>query len=162
MFNQNSSFDWSDVLEAIKPELDKCVTNECISLKRAIKVYLDASNDYDNRMFTKMCEAQKELDDYYDGLIKQFIIDNSSLSAKRTDKMIRDLRIHFDLYSEIVEYLMAGKEYRKKLIDVEGYTVEKLCDKFNLSIVGAYNYLIYLREDTENALADLKAGLPRR
>ena len=41
-----------------------------------------------------------------------------------------------------------------------GYYASKLVEDFPLSPLGAYNYLIYLREDPQNAIADLKAGLP--
>lgn len=34
--------------------------------------------------------------------------------------------------------------------------------EYNLSPLGAYNYLVYLIEDPERALADLKAGLPTK
>ena len=40
--------------------------------------------------------------------------------------------------------------------------INKLVEDFSLSPLGAYNYLIYLRENPQNALADLKAGLPRK
>ena len=43
-----------------------------------------------------------------------------------------------------------------------GYTAETLHRDYNLSPLGAYNYLVYLKEDPNNALTDLKAGLPRK
>lgn len=47
-------------------------------------------------------------------------------------------------------------------IKVEGFTAQHLATNYPLSALGAYNYLIYLREMPEKALADLKAGLPTR
>ena len=47
-------------------------------------------------------------------------------------------------------------------IKVEGLTAQHLATNYPLSALGAYNYLIYLREMPEIALADLKAGLPTR
>lgn len=43
----------------------------------------------------------------------------------------------------------------------QGYTARALHEGFPLSPLGAYNYLIYLRESPQEALADLKRGLPR-
>lgn len=47
-------------------------------------------------------------------------------------------------------------------IKVEGFTAQYLATNYPLSALGAYNYLIYLREMPGKALADLKAGLPTR
>ena len=47
-------------------------------------------------------------------------------------------------------------------IVVEGYNAKMLFANYPLSELGAYKYLIYLREEPEAALADLKAGLPRK
>lgn len=47
-------------------------------------------------------------------------------------------------------------------IKAEGFTAQHLATNYPLSALGAYNYLIYLREMPEKALADLKAGLPTR
>ena len=40
--------------------------------------------------------------------------------------------------------------------------MEFLSKEYYLSPLGAYNYLVYLIEDPERALADLKAGLPTK
>jgi hypothetical protein len=47
-------------------------------------------------------------------------------------------------------------------IKVEGFTACQLATNYPLSPLGAYNYLIYLREMPVQALADLEAGLPRK
>lgn len=153
---------WKDILEVISEEKDKNPNEECVSLKKAIRMYLEVSADYNDVWFTRICEVQEEIERCYDGLVFEFIKEKSSLPEKRIEKMMKDLKIHFDLYSEIVEYLMNGNNYIKKMIEVEGYNAKELSDNYKLSIVGAYNYLIYLREDSVSALADLKAGLPRR
>lgn len=45
---------------------------------------------------------------------------------------------------------------------IQGYSAEQLCRTTCLTPLGAFNYLIYLQERPEEALANLKAGLPRR
>ena len=44
----------------------------------------------------------------------------------------------------------------------EAHITSKLVKEFNLSPLGAYNYLKYLREDTQNAIAGLKDGLQKK
>lgn len=66
------------------------------------------------------------------------------------------------LMIQILKYLLAEGIYKKSLISVEGYDVKRLCNNYKLSQVGVYNFLIYLRENHKEALADLVAGLPRK
>lgn len=47
-------------------------------------------------------------------------------------------------------------------ITVEGYNAKQLNKNTHLSVIGAYNYLIYLREDAKNALNNLRKGLPQK
>jgi hypothetical protein len=75
--------------------------------------------------------------------------------------MIRDMALHRDIYKEFAYYVKC-RHFVNEPIVIEGFSAKDLYEKYPLSIMGAYNYLIYLKEDTENALADLKAGLPRR
>lgn len=51
---------------------------------------------------------------------------------------------------------------RENAVTVCGYCAEELNRSYPLSVLGAYNYLIYLREHPEEAIADLKKGLPRK
>ena len=45
---------------------------------------------------------------------------------------------------------------------VEGYSAQEIYEKTYLTEIGAYNYLIYLDKHPEQALKDLKNGLPRK
>lgn len=45
---------------------------------------------------------------------------------------------------------------------VEGYSAQDIYEKTYLTEIGAYNYLIYLDKHPEQALKDLKNGLPRK
>jgi len=45
---------------------------------------------------------------------------------------------------------------------VRGYSAEELHDHYRLNVLGAYNYLVFLREDPMRALGLLKKGLPRK
>ena len=67
-----------------------------------------------------------------------------------------------DIYNEFIEYITFGIIDENNCIKVNGYDVNKLLKTTYLSPLGAYNYLIYLRENPKEALADLKKGLPRK
>ena len=63
----------------------------------------------------------------------------------------------FKHYAATGSFLPDDRCYR-----VQGYSAEQLCRSTFLTPLGAFSYLIYLQERPEEALANLKAGLPRR
>lgn len=71
------------ILEIIKKEKNKSINEECVSLKIAIRIYLENSTDYNNEFFTKICEVQEKLDNYYDKIVSRYILENSNLFHKR-------------------------------------------------------------------------------
>lgn len=91
--------------------------------------------------------------------IRNYLLSDGGLSERRADMAISKLARHKDIYLEFSEYV-AKKAFPEEGISVAGYTAEVLNQNYPLSPLGAYNYLIYLREMPEEALADLKAGLP--
>lgn len=93
--------------------------------------------------------------------IRNYLLSDGGLSEKRADDSIAKLARHKDIYLEFVEYV-AERKFPENGIIVSGYNAETLHDSFPLSPLGAYNYLIYLREMPGRALADLKAGLPNK
>jgi hypothetical protein len=78
--------------------------------------------------------------------------------------MVNQLARHEDIFEEFFNFIRIKKMQQKDgtKVLVCGYTAEKLMAEYNLSELGAYNYLVYLREEPKQALADLKAGLPRK
>ena len=60
-------------------------------------------------------------------------------------------------YSLTGNFVPAADAYR-----VQGYTAEKLFANTRLNVIGAYNYLIYLCENPDEALDYLSKGLPVR
>ena len=62
----------------------------------------------------------------------------------------------------IAQYIMDDEMFTHNPIKDEEFTAQNLATNYPLSALGSYNYLIYLREIPEKALADLKAGLPIR
>lgn len=74
------------------------------------------------------------------------------------EKLNRHEDIKFELYETFAyeEFPQSGA------IEVCGYTAEKIKNSTSLSVLGAYNYLIYLREDEAAALENIKKELPEK
>lgn len=102
------------------------------------------------------------LEHFMDVAISDYMMNECNMSEKRITKGIEKLNRHTDVKLELYETLMYDSFPEKAAISVCGYTAKSLKDSTQLSILGVYNYLIYLRENPNQALADLKAGLPRR
>ena len=83
------------------------------------------------------------------------------MTTKRAVLTMRKLLTHDDIYTEFFLTTILKMSIKPSLaIMVEGYTAEKLHSSYPLSVLGSYMFLIYLRERTEEALEDLKKGLP--
>jgi hypothetical protein len=62
-----------------------------------------------------------------------------------------------DIYFEFVDYVK-NRAFKKDALTIEGYTAKMLSENYSLSAVKAYEYLIYLLREPQNALADLKSS----
>lgn len=89
--------------------------------------------------------------------------ENYHFTEKRAVQAILKLQRHPDLLAEFKSAAASGGfPPDEQAIHVEGFTARELNERFPLSQLGAYNYLIYLRERPKDALEDLRKGLPRR
>lgn len=93
-------------------------------------------------------------------IIKKYLILKIGLNDYRAEQEYLGLHRYEDIEQEFLNYIL-NKQERKKSIEVEGYTAEMLHKQYPLSILGAYNYLIYLRENPKEAIMNLEKGLPR-
>lgn len=85
------------------------------------------------------------------------------MTEKRAVLTIRKLQSEEDIYREFVSVVVSGKPVSETgAVCVEGFTAERLNGHYPLSLLGAYNYLIYLRECPAEAKKDLEDGLPRK
>lgn len=91
--------------------------------------------------------------------ITEYILHHMKLSQTRAEKSYEKIARHADVRKEFYQYIMDDEVFTQNPIKVEGFTAQHLATNYPLSVLGAYNYLIYLREMPEKALADLKAGL---
>lgn len=99
----------------------------------------------------------------YDKRVLDILKTEFRMNEKRAVLAVQKLLVHKDIYDEFVLVAASGK-YAKgsTAVSVEGYTAETLNSNYPLSVLGAYNYLIYLRESPKEALEDLRKGLPRK
>lgn len=73
------------------------------------------------------------------------------------------LRQDFHVLNEVKYYVVNGEFVPEKYAyKVQGYSAQHLFETTYLDVLGAFNYLIYLKRKPKEALADLKAGLPRK
>lgn len=92
-------------------------------------------------------------------LLNDYMFYESNMSEKHIKANIDKLNCHEDIKFELYETIVYNKFPVAGAIQVHGYTAEELNKSTHLSILGSYNYLIYLREDKMNALSDLEKGL---
>lgn len=99
----------------------------------------------------------------YDKRVLGMLKTEFRMSEKRAVLAVQKLLAYKDIYDEFVLVSTSGKFTKgSSAVAVEGYTAEMLNSNYPLSVLGAYNYLIYLRETPKEALEDLKKGLPRK
>lgn len=94
----------------------------------------------------------------------RFIMREYGYSREIADQMGEKLFRHKEVFEEF-NYHTQMKCFCKAdgtRTKVCGYTAQELYDNYNLSPLGAYNYLVYLLDDQDNALEDLKKGLRTR
>ena len=84
-----------------------------------------------------------------------------NIRGKQIVQSIRKLEKYPDIFEEF-KTVLANDDI--KLLNTEitesGHTAKELNLNYSLSILGAYNYLIYLRELPSEALNYLEKGLP--
>ena len=97
-------------------------------------------------------------------MLQRYIQQKYGYSDKRASSMLNQMKLYDDIFEEFFNYARIGKFCKKDKTQTQvcGYTAETLHRDYKLSPLGAYNYLVNLKEDTNNALTDLKAGLPRK
>lgn len=126
-------------------EAEKIISGEC-SMAGVV-------NSYSNR-------GELKPDSLMDNLIKDYLKCNADFSDERKDRIVEKLHKHGDIFYEFYYYVL--RERFEEGIAIEGFSAKRLNKEYPLSVLGAYNYLIYLKEDPQNAILDLKKGLPRK
>lgn len=97
-----------------------------------------------------------------DTTIINYLTEHCDMSNQRAGNALKKLSSHIDILAEFYFYVKNKRFKEFNPITVKKISAKQLVDSTYLSPVGAYNYLIYLRESPEEALEDLRKGLPRK
>ena len=97
-----------------------------------------------------------------DSEVLKYLQENEKMTDKVAFQILGKLERHPDILEEFGQWIGSKEFPGEGPISVEGYTAERLVKSTYLRPVGAYAYLIYLREKPSEALDDLKRGLPRK
>lgn len=92
--------------------------------------------------------------------IEDYMRYEANMSEAHIEKNIEKLNRHEDIKVELYETIMYEAFPIQGAIEVQGYSAEELKNTTKLTTLGAYNYLIYLRESPKEALDNLCKGLP--
>lgn len=97
-------------------------------------------------------------------MLQRYIQQKYGYSDKRARSILNQMILYDDIFEEFFNYARAGKFCKNDNTQTQvcGYTAETLHRDYNLSPLGAYNYLVYLKENHDNALINLEAGLSRK
>lgn len=95
-------------------------------------------------------------------MILNYLLTEEKMSDTIATRSMEKFGRHPDILSEFRIWIETRQYPENAAICVEGYTAQMLTNTTYLRPVGAYNYLIYLRERPEEALENLRRGLPRK
>ena len=92
-----------------------------------------------------------------------FLQKKYNISKSNAEDTWNYLMHDFDVLNEVKYFVLNNKFVpSNNCYKVKGYSAQDIYDKTYLTEIGAYKYLIYLEKNPEQALKDLKNGLPRK
>ena len=95
--------------------------------------------------------------------ICKFIRETYSMSKQQANEAWEYLKQDMHVLFEFKYYVAKGEFVpAKNCYKVHGYSAEQLYTTTYLEVLGAFNYLVYLKTKPQEALDKLKKGLPRR
>ena len=100
----------------------------------------------------------------YDPATIEAIKNKFNMNQKVTIQTLIEMEKQKDVFDEFMDCIRKDSFVfpDRDAVSVEGFTAQFLHENYPLSEIGAYNYLIYLRNNPEQAKKDLKNGLPRK
>lgn len=100
----------------------------------------------------------------YDPVTIESIKSKFKINQKVTIQTLIEMGKQKDIFDEFMNG-MRGDPFifpETDAVSVEGFTASNLYENYPLSEMGAYNYLLYLRNNPKQAKMDLDNGLPRK
>lgn len=117
-------------------------------------------------MMSLMSEAETATYNYHD--YDQKLIDKLkskfNMNQRVAIQSLNEMEAERDVFNEFMKGIQEEPFTfpNESPLTIEGHTAKELFEKYPLSEMGAYNYLIYLRNNPKAALKDLEDGLPRK
>lgn len=126
----------------------KITEEEAKSILDGKMTYLNVINKYSN-------SGQARSNRLIIAAVDDYLQNELGYDSKNSEEAIRKMIQELDIFYEFYDYVI-NEKFPKRGIEVEGYTAEKLYNTAKMSVFEAYNYLIYLRSNSKEALARLK------
>lgn len=152
---------WQAIISLYEKAIAKAESNKYFSVQDASRIFLEFNSNYTSDIFKLIDKTAVDIEQYFQTLLRSYL--ESSVSPNRMDAKVKEFSRHTDIYEELINYILAGEQFEETVsVAVEGYTAKRLMNETILTSIGAFGYLVYLREKPKEALADLKANLPHR
>lgn len=152
---------WQAIISLYEKAIAKAESNKYFSVQDASRIFLEFNSNYTSDIFKLIDKTAVDIEQYFQTLLRSYL--ESSVSPNRMDAKVKEFSRHTDIYEELINYILAGEQFEETVsVAVEGYTAKRLVNETILTPIGAFGYLVYLREKPKEALADLKANLPHR
>lgn len=133
---------------------------ECVSENEALVKVFDLA---ESNNFSDLCKKTIAGFKEKEPIIISYLMKEYNYSERKADKALAYLKQNKFVAFEFLYYVEKGVFVPSKYAtEYYGYTVEKLSERDDLNLLGAFNYLVYLQKKPDEALANLKKGLPRR
>ena len=127
------------------------------------KAFDKVFNLAESHNFIDTCEKTITNFEEKEPVILSYLMKKYNYSDKKANKALEYLKQNKYVAFEFLYYIENGVFVPEKYAtEYYGYTVEKLFQRDDLTLLGAFNYLIYLQKKPEEALANIKKGLPKR
>lgn len=127
------------------------------------KAFDKVFNLAESHNFIDTCEKTIANFEEKEPVILSYLMKEYKYSEKKANEALEYLKQNKYVAFEFLYYIENGVFVPEKYAtNYYGYTAEKLSQRDDLTLLGAFNYLIYLQKKPEEALANIKKGLPRR
>ena len=94
--------------------------------------------------------------------VKDYLV-RTGMTETTADQICEPLSRHADIEAELLRSLEDGAYVADDPVKVEGYTAKDIAELAPfMSYVGAYNFLVTLREDPDQAKEWIAQGFPRK
>lgn len=152
---------WQSITAIYETAITKAKNNKYCSVQDATSIFLEFNKDNSSDRFKLLNTVATKTENYFIALLHSYL--ERHINEHRLEAKIKDFSKYPDIYEDVINYILAGEQFCKTTpVKINGFTVEQLTKETRLTPLGAFNYLVYLREQPDEALKHLKTGLPTK